>query len=56
MSHLAAEELERVYASGEAIALIPGVYNAAGRRGAYDRGVFEIAAGGEREVALRNKE
>ncbi len=50
-----AEGRGRVYTSGKAIALIPGVYNVAGWRGAYDPVVFEIAAGDEREITLRNK-
>ena len=50
------DEKGRVYASGKAIPLIPGVYNVVGWRGAYDPVVFEVAAGDEREIALRNKE
>lgn len=46
----------QVKQSGERHALIPGSYRVEGWRGDYDEITFEVAAGDEREIVLRNQE
>jgi hypothetical protein len=46
----------RVRQSGESHALIPGTYTVKGWRGTYDEITFEVKAGEDKEIVLRNKE
>ncbi len=49
------EKRGRVLRSGTVHALLPGTYNAVGWRGTYDKVVFEVEAGEEKEIVLRDK-
>lgn len=52
---LARDSGGRVRQSGEPHALIPGTYTVKGWRGTYDDIVFEVKAGEDKEIVLRNK-
>jgi hypothetical protein len=46
----------RTKSSGQVHVLLPGTYNAVGWRGTYDKVVFEVSSGEEKEIVLRNKQ